>query len=131
MATVKRKISLKDVKVDEQATADQGFINLKLQWIVTDEVGAKLGCFGYVEFMTQSSHELHTHPNAEEIFYVLSGHGLARSGDETFEINTEDTVFVPKGEAHSFKNLDEKEPLKAVYAYFGAPSIQKAGHERV
>ena len=129
MATVKRKISLNDVKVDEQLSPDEGWVNLRLKWIVTEDTGAKYGTFGYVEFLTGSSHELHKHPNADEVFYVLSGHGEARSGDEIFEISAGDTVFVPLGEPHYFRNLNEKESLAAVFAYLGAPSLREAGYE--
>lgn len=129
MATIKRKISLNDVKVDEQLTPDKGWVNLRLRWIVTEDIGAKHGTFGYVEFLAGSSHELHKHPNADEIFYVLSGHGMVRSGDEMFEVSAGDTVFVPQGDTHYFKNIDEKEPLVALFAYLGAPSLEKAGYE--
>lgn len=131
MAEVKRKISLKDVPVDEIHGADQGFVNLRLQWIVTDKVGAKQGCLGYVEFLTDSSHELHTHPNTEEAFYIIDGHGLAQCGDEVFEINTGDTVFVPKGEKHYFRNLDKTKPMKAIWLYFSATNLENAGHVRL
>ena len=128
MSKVKRKISLKDVSFDEETVAGEGFRNLTLQWIVDDKVGAKMGCFGYTEFLTDAEHGLHTHPNSEEIYHVISGHGIATSGDETFEIHPGDTVFVPKGEPHRFRNTSKTEPLKAFYAYFGAPNIKEAGH---
>jgi len=131
MVTVKRKISLKDVKIDEQLTEEGGWVNLRLRWIVTEDIGAKYGTFGYVEFLAGSSHELHRHPNADEVFYVLSGHGMVRSGDEMFEVSAGDTVFVPQGDPHYFKNIGEKGPLVALFAYLGAPSLQKAGYERV
>jgi len=131
MAKIKRKISLDDVPVDEQLTADEGWVNLRMRWIVTEDVGAKLGTFGYVEFLSGSKHEYHTHPNADEVFFVLSGHGEARSGDETFEIKAGDTVFVPIGDVHYFRNTDEKEPLKALFIYLGKPSLEKAGYKLV
>jgi quercetin dioxygenase-like cupin family protein len=129
MAVVKRKISLNDVKFDEQLSPDAGWVNLRLKWIVNEEVGATLGTFGYVEFLSGSSHELHRHPNADEVFYVLSGRGIVRSGDEVFEIAEGDTVFVPRGDPHSFQNSDESKPLVALFAYLGKPSLQKAGYE--
>ena len=129
MVTIKRKISLDNVKVDEQLTADEGFVNCAPRWIVTEDIGAKYGTFGYVEFPPGATHELHTHPNADEIFFVLSGHGIARSRDEIFEIGAKDTVFVPRGDVHYFRNTDEKEPLIAVFAYLGAPNLEKAGYE--
>jgi mannose-6-phosphate isomerase-like protein (cupin superfamily) len=131
MVTIKRKISLNDVKVDEQLTEDEGWVNLRLRWIVTEDIGAKYGTFGYVEFPANSSHELHKHPNADEIFYVLSGRGIVRSGEEMFEVGPGDTVFVPQGDTHYFRNIDKKEPLIALFAYLGAPSLQKAGYELV
>jgi len=79
-------------------------------WIVTEDIGAKYGTFGYVEFPpAAATHELHRYPNADEVFFVLSGHGLVRSGDEMFEIKVGDTVFVPAGDIHYFRNTDEKE----------------------
>jgi mannose-6-phosphate isomerase-like protein (cupin superfamily) len=129
MAIVKRKISLNDVKPDEKLTADDGFVNCAPRWIVTEETGASYGVFGWVKYLAGATHELHRHPNADEVFFVLSGHGVARSGEETFEIGAGDTVFVPHGDAHYFNNIDEKEPLIAIFAYFGAPSLEKAGHE--
>ena len=131
MTNVKRKITLREGKVDKTLTAEEGWVKTKPIWLVTEEVGAKYGTFGYAELPCGSIHELHTHPNADEIFYVISGHGVARSGDEVFEINPGDTVFVPYGEPHYFKNDDENISLIAVFAYFGAPSLKKAGYERV
>ena len=129
MVTIKRKISLKDVKVEETLTEDEGFVNCPPKWIVGEREGASYGLFGWVEFPPGATHELHRHPKADEIFFVLSGHGIARSGDETFEIGAGDTVFVPYGDAHYFNNDDENQPLTAVWAYMGAPSLEKAGYE--
>ncbi|MBA7613906.1 hypothetical protein ES703_21164 [subsurface metagenome] len=46
-----------------------------------------------------------------------------------FEIKADDTVFVPSGDIHYFRNTDEKERLAAVFAYLGASSLDKAGYE--
>ena len=129
MKTIRRKLSLSEVKPDKQLTAEEGFVDCAPWWIVTEEIGAKYGTFGYVEFTPAATHELHTHPNADEVFFVLSGRGLVRSGDEMFEIEPGDTVFVPAGDVHYFRNTDEKENLVAVFAYLGAPSLEKAGYE--
>lgn len=125
---IRRKISLNEVPVDEELTADQGWVNLRMRWIVTEKTGAKYGTFGYVEFPAGSSHEYHRHPNADEVFYVLSGHGIVKSGNETFEVKSGDTVFVPAGDVHYFNNTDKKEPLIALFVYLGQPSLDKAGY---
>ena len=131
MAVLRRKISLDEVPIDEQLTEDDGWVNLRMRWIVNEDAGTKLGTFGYVEFLSGSKHEYHTHPNADEIFFVLSGRGEARSGDETFDVKAGDTVFVPMGDVHYFRNTDEKESLKALFIYLGQPSLAKAGYELV
>jgi quercetin dioxygenase-like cupin family protein len=130
MAVIKRKISLKEGKVDKSLSPEEGWVKTIPVWLVTEEVGAKYGTFGYAELPSGSIHELHTHPNADEVFYVISGHGIAKSGDEEFEISAGDTVFVPCGEPHYFKNTNENISLIAVFAYMGAPSLEKAGYKR-
>lgn len=43
---------------------------------------------------------LHRHCVTEEIYHVTSGCGMMTLGDDQFEINTGDTVFISPGAAH-------------------------------
>lgn len=46
---------------------------------------------------------LHTHDNADEFFYVISGTGFATLGDQTSRIEAGDVVFVGVGGLHEIK----------------------------
>jgi len=67
-------------------------------------------------------HAFHTHPNREEILYVLSGRAEQWVGREHRTIGSGEMAFVPKGEVHGTYNVF-KEPLVflAILAPSGAP----------
>ena len=48
--------------------------------------------------------ELHIHPDAEEIVVITRGQGTAIIGEESFEVASEDVVYVPPGAEHEFRN---------------------------
>jgi mannose-6-phosphate isomerase-like protein (cupin superfamily) len=45
------------------------------------------------------------HPDADHAYYVLSGRGIATVGDEEFQIQPGDLVYIPQGAPHSIKVL--------------------------
>ncbi len=49
----------------------------------------------------------HRHPNSEEIYYVLSGHGAITVGDETMEVKPHDAVLMEPGAYHQLANTGE------------------------
>lgn len=55
--------------------------------------------------------ELHKHRAAEEIFYVISGQGKARVGEEVTLIGPGTLLWVPPGTGHAIVNTGT-EPLK-------------------
>lgn len=87
--------------------------------------------FGYARFDPRTSfHKRHVHPQAEEVFYILSGKGMGGVGKEPeSEIVKGDTVWVPKGAVHWFYNPFE-EPCEMVFIY-SSPSLEAAGYEVV
>lgn len=44
----------------------------------------------------------------DEIYYIISGSGMARAGDETYSVEAGDVVFVEAGLEHDFFNIDEE-----------------------
>ncbi|WP_052343572.1 cupin domain-containing protein [Bacillus massiliigorillae] len=102
---------------------------MDVKWACSDKTGSEHKVFGHTIFGPGGgAHELHVHPNAEEILYVIKGQGIAISGDEEFEIGPGDLIFVPKGDRHFFKNTHPIEDLETVWIYGGAPSLEKAGY---
>lgn len=55
----------------------------------------------------------HTHSDAEEIFYVVSGYGQIRVGGEVADVGPGSCVFVPIGQEHQLIN-NHDETLKVV-----------------
>jgi len=46
----------------------------------------------------------HYHPDAEELYYILSGKGLMHIENEKREVETGDVVYIPPMKAHSLQN---------------------------
>jgi quercetin dioxygenase-like cupin family protein len=124
------KIVVDEVTADETLTADEGWANMAVQWIVTNEtVGAKHHVLGITVFPPRAKHHPHRHPGAEEAQYLIKGSGIARVGDKDVVQNTGDVVFVPKDEWHGFENTSDGETVM-VWTYGGAASLEEAGYVR-
>lgn len=87
-----------------------GFDWGKLSLTVAPEVnGAKRFSGGVVDLPPGQGHSRHNHPGAEEIIFVISGHGEQMVEDEAGNPVTEKvgpgcTVFVPESRFHSTLN---------------------------
>ena len=53
----------------------------------------------------------HTHSDAEQWYYILSGTGLMTVGDEAREAGAGHVIFVPRNAVHSYKVVGD-EPLR-------------------
>jgi mannose-6-phosphate isomerase-like protein (cupin superfamily) len=74
------------------------------------------------------SHGRHRLENCEEVYYVISGHGLVGAGAERAEIWTGHVHHVPKGVDRFLHNLSTTETLEVIGVYTGAGSIEEAGY---
>ncbi len=43
------------------------------------------------------------HDNEDHVFYVLSGRAKAKVGDDDFDLEAGDALYVPKGTVHNFR----------------------------
>lgn len=55
--------------------------------------------------------DMHYHPKAEEIYYVLEGTGLMRLGEEESFVRPGDAIAIPPGTPHNIRN-DSEIPLR-------------------
>ena len=62
----------------------------------------------------------HSHPT-HEFYYVTSGRGLMRIGDEEQIISPGDLVYIPPDALHSGRTVSENAPLHAVSFAVGVP----------
>lgn len=96
-----------------------------LNWMSTPEVtGGERFSAGVVKLKPGKGHERHTHPDSDEILYVIRGRGKQEVADEVGEIETGDMVFVPEGTEHGTVNTGwEPLLLLAVYAPPGPEKV--------
>ena len=64
------------------------------------------------EFLPGYIHERHTHPDQEEVIYVLSGNGRARTTEEEREIGPGTVIYIPAAEPHTIWNDSRTESLR-------------------
>lgn len=120
------KVAL-DTTPSDPGRPDRGWVDMDVRWLVTrDSVGAKACVFGVTNFPPGARHELHRHPNAEEVEYIVSGGGLAYVDDEAIAIAPGEAVFVPANAYHGFENTSDGETVM-VWIYAGAASLDEAG----
>ena len=96
-----------------------------LKWMSTPSVtGGERFSAGVVKLEPGKGHERHTHPESDEILYVVRGEGEQEVADETHELATGDMVFVPEGVEHGTVNTGwEPLVLLAVYAPPGPEDV--------
>ncbi|MFT3934423.1 MAG: cupin domain-containing protein [Chitinophagaceae bacterium] len=58
---------------------------------------------------------LHIHPFQDEMFYVIDGEYRFQVGDDSYELKSGDTIFLPRGIKHAFIQLTEKGKLIITY----------------
>jgi len=53
----------------------------------------------------------HYHQISEEIYYILGGNGLAKVGEQTFEVKKDSVIYVPANYIHALENKSDSEEL--------------------
>lgn len=99
-----------------------GFDWGRLSLTVAPEVnGAERFSGGVVDVKPGMGHERHNHPGAEEIIFVISGHGEQMVEDEngnpvTRQVGPGCTVYVPESRYHSTLNTGDG-PMQLFVVY--------------
>lgn len=115
--------------------ADGPFGHLDVRWLVSAEAtGARQVAFGQTIYQgaasgAEATHELHYHPNAEEIVLVTAGRAEQVIGDETLTMGPGDVCFIPSGVPHRISALSEDELV--ILWVLGAASMEAAGYVSV
>jgi len=103
-------------------------------WKITDfrlPISAKNGSSSTLfraRFMPGAVHKKHCHNNCDEIYYIISGYGLAGAGSDRVEVRGGHFHFIPKGVDHWLYNLSEKDPIEVVGVYCEAGSVSDTGY---
>jgi quercetin dioxygenase-like cupin family protein len=130
----KRKTSLSEVTSDVRLRPEDGWVNLDVKWLVDEKsFGSKYACFGRTVFAPggKAQHQMHIHPNAEEMLYVLRGRLEYIIGGDTITVGPEEICYTPPNTPHMCRNVSTTELCEVVFVYAGAPSLEKAGYVEV
>lgn len=128
---MKHILKLEDGRIEPIKDLMKSKGEFALRRILVDEQigGAEHLTFGYARFDPRTSyHKKHVHPNAEEVFYVLTGRGIGGVGQSSAEVEIVrgDTVWVPRGAVHWLYNPFD-DPCEILFVYT-APSLAAAGY---
>lgn len=124
-----QKVRVADVNRDANLDASEGWVDMAVQWIVTRHtVGSEKTVFGITTLPPGARHDLHRHPHAEEVEYLVQGEAIARIGDTDVLMKAGDVVFVKTDELHGLANTSQTEPAVVVWCYGGAASLEEAGY---
>lgn len=93
-----------------------------------DTVGSSRGTLSISEFAPGGSHKLHRHPRASQISHLLSGKGEHLTVNGPVAVEAGDTVYIPQGEWHGFRNVGDTVAV-LVSLYAPAASMAEAGYE--
>ena len=122
-------IHSEEVPSDRSLTADRGWIEMDVRWLVTAEtVGSTKTVIGRTVLKPGAMHDIHRHPNAEEWEYIISGSAIKHVGNESVRLSAGDVVFVPADVYHGLENASETEPVVSLWGYSGAASLEEAGY---
>jgi quercetin dioxygenase-like cupin family protein len=89
----------------------------EIRWMMSGKIDSgSAQTFGIVEIKAGQKNALHSHPNCEEILYVLSGSCEHLIGDRKVTLRAGDLIRVPVGVKHQATALG-KQPLRAVISY--------------
>ncbi len=79
------------------------------------QFGARNLAITWVEGAPGSMQAIHGHPDNEQIYVIVRGHGVMQVADEMQEVGEGTLVYIPPGAAHAIKNTSN-EPLVFVSA---------------
>jgi mannose-1-phosphate guanylyltransferase len=96
--------------IRELEAEDEQFAEVLATESVTVEIG---------RYPTSSPKNPHTE---DEIYYIISGSGMIRVGDETYDVGAGDVVFVEQGLEHDFFDIDEAITALTIFVGSADPS---------
>ena len=122
------------VRADTTPPADltgTAFSHLDVRWLVSEERnGASLTGVGQTIYPGEGgTHEIHSHPNAEEVVIVQSGHGRHLVDDVWYDIGPGDLIFIPRNTVHGCEATGTDD-LVIYWVLGGAASLEDAGYEQ-
>ena len=113
--------------IDETTIEELDLPGRHLRWVVTGETsGAKQCSMAVIRVAPGASVKpAHSHPQGEEVIYILSGYGRVLIDGEVGPVKAGCAVLFPQGKVHILHNQSEEE-MKV--ACFFAPATSLANY---
>jgi quercetin dioxygenase-like cupin family protein len=86
----------------------------KLEWYARESLNGASMTLGRCYIKPKMENAMHTHPNCDEVLYVVKGSVLHRLDGEEAEMNEGDSLFIPQGAVHNAFNPGNDEVLLAI-----------------
>ena len=108
--------------IDESTIAENALGGRHLRWVVTKEnTGAEYCSLATIRVAPHGrALPAHSHPEGEEIIYILNGHGRVLIDGEIEPVKAGCAVLFPKGKVHILENLSDEE--MKVACFFAPPA---------
>jgi len=118
-----------DVPLEAGLRSDEGWVDMKVQFLVDAiKAGSDDLLLGWTVLPPGARHDRHRHPNADEFFIVLSGHGHIYTDEDDRPAVEGDVVLTRRGHWHGFNNTGDVD-VTLVWGWSGAGSLDAAGYE--
>ncbi len=87
----------------------------ELTWNANAKLGnSKLMTLGKCIINVNAENPRHYHPNCEEILYVTQGKLLHTLDDNSFEMQTGDTIVIPANVWHNARNIGDEDAIMTI-----------------
>lgn len=108
--------------VDEITIEDVPLEGRHLRWVATKEnTGAQYCTLAIIRMAPHSrARPAHSHPEGEEIIYILNGHGRVLIDGKVEPVKAGCAVLFPRGAVHMLENLSGEE--MKVACFFAPPA---------
>ena len=126
MATSQFFTHIDDVTPENMDSGD-GWLITEFRLPFSERQGLGTTMF-HATFNPGAVHKKHKHENCEEIYYIISGGGIAGAGGATEEIGAGHFHYVPADTEHWLANESDDEPIIVVGWYLGAGSVAATGY---
>ncbi len=67
--------------------------------------------FARITLQPGDTNNLHTHEDAEQVYFVMKGKGIIQVGEERENVSAGDVVFLPANVQHGFFNTGDKQAI--------------------
>jgi len=103
--------------IDETTVEELDLPGRHLRWVVTkDNTGAHYCTMAVIRVAPGSRvRPAHSHPNGEEIIYILNGHGRVLIDGKVQPVKAGCAVLFPKGKIHMLENQSNEEMKVACF----------------